>query len=221
MDFLLVLLVGVALGAGLGLLAGAALGARRTYEVIGRRAAATRSAATGFASIGLESLPQRAAADIIAGRVTILLGGFPYTLKVLPRDANAEWRAELDAQFADLVTDLEAAGDDKPAILERLLAHPGKMLDAIRRYDVDDVLPNGEWIDRFATDPEIRIGLVEVWRAANPLAAILTETAGATTGLTSSEQPSTQPSPTAGVHVSSPVSPTSSSSTTSMQRPSD
>lgn len=209
----------VASGAIAGFVVGVAFGAIRAFRVAAARRAAA-GAAAGLASLGLETLPTRTAADILRGRIRVVLGGSAYELRVLPRRASREWLGKLDADFAGLAGALDAAADDKPKILELLASRSDRLLAILREYDVDGVLPAPEFLDEFATDPEIVIAVVEVWRAANPLAAMLAEAASEETNGTSSEQPTPSLSPTDGGPITSTSeSPTSNSSPISTLRP--
>lgn len=195
----------VALALVVGLLVGYGACALRVARMMaGRRAVA--GAASGFARLWPETLPERSAADIVAGRITVALGGVPYTLRVLPRRASAEWLADLDERFAYLRDALDQAGDDKPRILELLAGQSPVMLAALRAYDVDGVLPDDEYVETYGTDAEILRATIEVWRAANPLAATLAEKAASgTTDTTSSEESSSPPPPTDGTFATSTI----------------
>src|SRR6188472_4253435 len=78
---------------------------------------ASLGAASGIARIGLEHLPVRSAADILSGRIQIVLGGIPFIIKVLPRAASKAWLDRLDSRFADITKALDVAADDVPQIL--------------------------------------------------------------------------------------------------------
>jgi hypothetical protein len=159
---------------------------------------ANLGAASGIARIGLEALPVRSVADILSGRIQIVLGGIPYIIHVLPRRASREWIAKLDQRFADVTMALDKAENDAPKILALLTAHTDYMIQMLREYDVEGVLPNDEFIETYATDGEILAGMVEVWRAANPLAAIGAEAAAETMAGTDSESLNSWPESTGG-----------------------
>ena len=196
------LLVGLWVGAGLGI-----------------RLAARRRAALGthaqLARLWPAELPGRSAADILAGVIRVSLGGTTYNLPVLPRAASRAWLENLDTRFAELASELEAAGNDAPLIMSRLVAEADALYDMLLSYDQQSVLPSRDDIDAMATDTEILRAVLEVWRAVNPLAATVAEASG----LTPTPSPELRTSPpvsTAGAQPSSSAtSPTSSSSGTS------
>jgi hypothetical protein len=202
----------------LGLLVG--LGAGVAY---GLRLAARRRAGLGahaqLARLWPAELPTRSASDILAGVIRVSLGGRVFELPVLPRAASRAWLENLDSRFADLAIDLEAAGNDAPVIMARLVAEADALYDMLLSYDQAGVLPPRAEIDAVATDTEILRGVLEVWRAVNPLAATVAETTepperGSPTP--SPRPPTMPPTPTAGTpDTSSASSPTSSSSSTS------
>lgn len=196
------LLVGLWVGAGLGI-----------------RLAARRRAALGahaqLARLWPAELPARSAADILAGVVRVVLGGRTYDLPVLPRAASRAWLESLDSRFAVLANELEAAGNDAPLIMSRLVAEADALYELLLSYDQQHVLPAREDIDAIATDTEILRAVLEVWRAVNPLAATVAE-ASVLTPTPSPEPRTSRPAPTAGAPTSSSESsPTSSSSGTS------
>ncbi len=180
-----------------GLFMGLAIGAARAFTLSNRqRAVAGMNARMG--RFWPETLPARSASDILAGRITVVLGNELFELPVLPRGASRRWLQSLDMRFAILANDLETAGDDTPMILNRLLSETDGMYEMLRSYDQTDVLPPRERIDEFVTDVEILRAVLEVWRAANPLAATLTGTTGSETTGTSPDLPSSPPQPTDG-----------------------
>lgn len=185
-----------------GLVLGTAFGMARAFRLV-RARRAVAGAAAGFARFGLESLPTRSAADILAGRIRVVLGGLPYELPVLPRKASREWLASLDERFAFLSKALDQAADDKPRILALLAGQSAGLLEMLRSYDRTNVLPEAMFLDEFATDSEILLAMVEVWRATNPLAATLAEAADGGTDGTPLGPPSLPRSPTGGDLASS------------------
>lgn len=168
------------------------------YTRLERARRANLGAAAGIARIGLEALPVRSVADILSGRIQIVLGGIPYIMQVLPRRASREWIAKLDQRFAEVTMALDRAENDAPKILALLTAHTDYMIQMLREYDVEGVLPNDEFIETYATDGEILAGMVEVWRAANPLAAIGAEAAAETMAGTDSASLNSWPESTGG-----------------------
>lgn len=195
-------LVLVALALALGFLAGLGVGALRAFRLAAQRQAIAGTNAR-MARFWPAELPARAAADVLAGRVRVVLGGDIYDLPVLPRAASRRWLEGLDLRFAMLAADLESAGDDTPAILNRLLAEADGLYAMLRSYDTSGVLPDEGVVDEYVTDVEILRAVLEVWRAANPLAASLGEQGNPPTDGISPVSPSTPPSPTAGDLVSS------------------
>lgn len=186
-----------AAGLALGLLLGAVLVAARAARLAAHRRAIANASA-GIARLGLETLPSRSAADILAGRVRVILGGIPYDLPVLPRRASREWLEKLDARFAYIARELDEAADDKPRILALLAGQTEALMGMLRSYDQTGVLPDPQFVDDYATDAEILVGMVEVWRAANPLAASLAEAVDAATDGMPSAPSSTLQEPTGG-----------------------
>lgn len=210
MDLALVAALALILGFVLGLGAGAA---RAFRLAAARRAAAGASGA--LARIWPETMPARSAADIMAGRIRIVLGGQVTDLPVLPRRQSREWLASLDSRFSVLAAALDAA--DTPQILALLASETDALYDLLLEYDHTHLLPPRDAIDDFATDAEILRAVLEVWAALHPLAATLASTASGTPTDGTSPEPS-RPSPRhtdGGPITSTPSSPTSSSSPTS------
>jgi hypothetical protein len=191
------LVIVAALALALGILLGTGIGAALAARAEARRREQLRTT-SAFARLWPETLPERSASDIIAGRIHVVLAGVPYDLPVLPRGASRAWLETLDTSFVDLGAALEAAGDDTPAILQAIFAQQQSLLDMLLSYDQTGVLPPREHLDEFATDVELFRALMEVWRAANPLADILAGTPDEATDGTSPGSPSSPPTPTAG-----------------------
>lgn len=185
----------IALALALGFLVGLGVGALRAFRIAARQRAIAGLNAR-MARFLPEELPERSPADIMAGRVRIVLGGQVFDLPVLTRGASRRWREALDLRFAVLAEDLEAAGNDVPGIMNRLLTETDGLYAMLRSYDQTNALPDPADIDELATDAEILRGVLEVWRAANPLPAGLAEWA-ATNG-TSPGAPSSSPPRMAG-----------------------
>ena len=198
-----------ALALGLGLLVGQIVGAVRARR-LEAQVRSVANASAGFATIGLDAVMRRPVEAILSGHVRVFLAAVPYELPVLPRIENKRWLAGLDRRFADLADKLDEAADDKGRILELLSAHTDWLLEAIRSYDVTGILPDAEYLNEYATDPEILRAAVEVWRAANPLAVILAAGADGVTDTTQSDWWSSFSTPTAGDPETSTSSPTSS-----------
>lgn len=195
MDLLLVIVLALALGFVIGLIAGA----RRTFGLIvaGR---GVRAAGGRLARFMPSQVPTRSAADILAGRIPVLLGGTSYDLKVLPRAPSKRWVEQLDSRFAVLAGNLEQAGNDTPEIMSLLVAETDALYEMLLSYDQDHVLPPRDEIDEVATDAQILHAVLEVWRAAHPLVATTIDstrsTSGPSSGPPSSLPPSTDGGPT-------------------------
>lgn len=191
----------VALALGLGFVLGLGVGAVRALRVEARRRAAAGVSAQ-MARLWPTELPERSAADIIAGIIRVVLGGRVYELPVLPRAPSRRWLESLDVGWADALSDVSESGNDQGAILARLMAYHDELYALLKSYDTGNVLPPIEDIDEYATDAEIFRAVVEVWRAANPLAATLAGMASPTDG-TSPAASSSSPLPMAGVPTTS------------------
>jgi len=150
--------------------------------------------------------PTRSAADILAGRVRVYLGGTTYDLPVLPRGPAKRWLEQLDARFATLAAGLSSAADNTPEIMAMLVAETDAMYDMLLSFDDTGILPSRDEIEETATDAQILHAVLEVWRAVHPLVANLTQRPGEATDGTPLELVSSPVRPTAG------VSPTSSAS---------
>lgn len=187
----------------LGLMIGTGVGVARAFRLAARQRAAL-GASSAIARLWPEAMPERSAADILAGRIRVILGGLPYDLPVLPRGASKRWIESLDSQYRTLALALDVAGDDMPRILTMVGAHQDALLDMLISYDQTGVLPPRDHLDEYATDAEILRAVIEVWRAANPLVATLAEMAtDEPTAGSSRERPSSPPMPTAGVPTTS------------------
>lgn len=164
MELVFVAVLALALGFVIGLVAGA----RRAFNLIvsGR---SVRTSGAGLARLMPQVPPTRSAADILAGRVRVVLGATTHDLPVLPRAASRRWLEQLDARFAALATSLDRAGADTPEIMHLLAAETDAMYDMLLSYDQTHVLPSRDEIDETATDAQILHAVLEVWRAAHPL----------------------------------------------------
>jgi hypothetical protein len=191
-----------ALALALGFVLGTGVGAGRAYRLAVARRAAAGSIA-GFARLWPETMPERSAADILAGRIHVVLGNVPYDLPVLARGASRQWLESLDTQYQALGAALDEAGNDTPQILALLASQQAALLDMLLSYDETGVLPERAHLDEYATDAEILRAVIEVWRAANPLAATLAGTTDEGTSGIEPEPSSTPPTPTAGALTTS------------------
>lgn len=108
--------------------------------------------------------PQRAIRDVLEGRVRITLAGQEYVLPVLTIGQNADWRAELSAEFDPIL----AAEDDLDKVMKLLEAFSDRLLDFVRSYDVTNVLPPpGKW-ERDIYPHELLRAVMEVRLATDP-----------------------------------------------------
>lgn len=140
---------------------------------------------------------RRSAEDIFAGRIRLVLDGESFDLPVRSRKANREWLAALDESFDALLESLESL-DDETEVLSLLFGAGDQFLEALVGYDVEGILGSAQEIDARATDLEIIAAVMEVWRAAHPLAAIAL---GLAPGAPSTPSEASMPSlraPTAG-----------------------
>jgi hypothetical protein len=196
----------VALALGLGFVLGIGVGAARAFRLAAQRRAVA-GASGALARLMPEGLPKRSVVDMVSGQIHLRLGGQVYTMPILARNPAAEWRAKLDESWASLAGALETASDDTPAVVALLMSQPDKLLAALRAYDVTGVLPEPEWIDDYATDAEVFLGVVELWRSANPFPAAVAEMASTSETTSTSPGPSSSsPTPTAGVPTTSTAS---------------
>lgn len=188
-------LVAVALALALGFVLGAGFGTLRALRSMARY----RGQSASIARFLPDTRPNRSAADALAGRVRILMGGVMYELPVLPRGASRAWLAELDAKWGALPGMLQATEDNVDEAVRLLGEHTDAMLDALLAYDQTAILPPRADLDAACTDAEILQATVECWLAANPLAASIVAAMGSETPGTSPEPPSSVPTLTAGV----------------------
>lgn len=187
----------VILALALGFLVGLVVGARRAFTLMlsGRSIRTTNARISRFMP---STMPTRSAADILAGRVRVILGATTHDLPVLARGPSRRWLEQLDLRFAALANSLESAGNDAPGIMNLLVAETDAMYDMLLSYDQGGVLPSRDEIDETATDAQILHAVLEVWRAVHPLVASVTEGASPTAG-PSSVPPSSPPRNTGGL----------------------
>jgi len=200
----------------LGFAVGWGAGVLRTLRQAARRRAIA-GVASALIALWPESLPRRSAADMIAGRINLFLGGELYELHVLPGWANAKWSSDLDAAFTAMLADLDDPAMDREVALSRLLAESDRLWTFLRSYDHGGVLPDE--LPETATDVQILRAAVEVWLAANPKAGARPPTGPETSG-NGPALPSILQPPTDGALPSSGDSPTSRSSATTTPPPS-
>lgn len=168
------MVIAVALAIALGFVLGLVVGARRAVNLV-LSGGAVRTANARIARFMPDAVPTRTAADILAGRVRIYLGGSTYDLPVLPRGPAKRWLEQLDARFATLAVGLSAAADDTPEIMAMLVAETDAMYDVLVSFDDTHILPSRDEIEETATDAQILHAVLEVWRAVHPLVANLTQ----------------------------------------------
>jgi hypothetical protein len=135
-------------------------------------------------------MPARSVEDILAERVRLSIGGEVYTLPSLSIEATEAWVARMDGEFVGLMTGLEKAGDDIPKIVTILTSRPDRLLALLLAYDLEHRLPPEEELRRKLTPMGLLRAIMEVWRAANPLADI------ALAGLTRAIEQNGSPLPT-------------------------
>lgn len=183
------LLIVAALALVLGFVLGSVVGARRTLALVmtGRTIGRTAQQVAGFMPA---ELPARSAADILAGRIPVLLGSHRYDLPVLARGPSRRWLETLDARFTSLAADLDTATMDTPTIMARLVAETDALYDLLLSYDQTGVLPPRAELDELANDAQVLQAVLEVWRAVHPLADTLTAAAAEATAGTALAQPS-------------------------------
>lgn len=193
----LAIVLALALGFAVGLVAGA----RRALNLVlsGR---AIRTTGARFARFMPETMPARSAADILAGRVRVVLGATTYDLPVLARGPSKRWLEQLDARFATLALSLDEAADT-PEIMGLLVAETDAMYDMLLSYDQTGILPSRDEIDETATDAQILHAVLEVWRAVHPLVASVTASLDGGTPGASAGRSSSPRRPTGGVPTTS------------------
>ena len=138
--------------------------------------------------------PPRSVEDILAERVRLVIGGEAYVLPALSIAANEAWKAGLEGDFVNLMTALQTAGDDVPAIVAILTRDPDWLIDHLIGYDRSGILPDRAHLREGLTPLGVLRAVVEVWQAANPLADIGT-LGFAMTGTPSSDTPPPSSSP--------------------------
>jgi hypothetical protein len=185
----------IVLALALGFVLGLVVGARRALNLVlsGR---AVRTTNARLAQFMPDTMPARSAADILAGRIRVVLGAATYELPVLPRGPSKRWLEQLDARFATLALSLDKAVDT-PEIMGLLVTETDAMYDMLLSYDQSGVLPSRDEIDETATDAQILHAVLEVWRAVHPLVDSVTAAATATSGPSFVPRTSS-PRPTAG-----------------------
>jgi hypothetical protein len=143
----------------------------------------------------------RPAGDILSRVVRFSLGGKTYVLPVRSIKANREWLATLNNQTAGILSGLESAGDNIPALFSLLANQVEPLIEILLSYDTAGVLPSKDEIETIEPDcsMDILAAVREVWRAANPLVVNAVEVTTAEAPTSDSLEPtSSPPQPTAG-----------------------
>lgn len=147
----------------------------------------------------LDLYGSRSAVAKVSRTIRITLAGESYELPVLSIRENREWKAQLNARTAALISALDDT-DDLPAVLTVLSNQVDDLLEMLVAYDLTGVLPPRDEIESIRPDPtnEIFEAVKEVFKAANPQVGISLETVAAAMPETSLPPTSTPPPPTAG-----------------------
>jgi hypothetical protein len=118
-------------------------------------------------------LPPRSVEDVLAERIRLSIGGEVYDLPVLTIAENRVWLERVDLELGLLLTRISMSGDTD----EMLALFDGStaiFLDFLRSYDTTGVLPSTEVIEASLSEVGLVRMVLEVWRAARPLADIAT-----------------------------------------------
>jgi hypothetical protein len=129
-------------------------------------------------------LPERSFEDILAERIRLTIGEVTYDLPVLPIAENRAWKERMDLELGFLIANISVE-DDGDAILGLFDGSEGLFLDLLQSYDRSGVLPPAEVIEASLTPLGLVRAVLEVWRAARPLADI------AQAGMTLTPEPPT------------------------------
>lgn len=116
-------------------------------------------------------LPARSVEDVLAERVRVLIGDEVYTLGVLSIAENREWKERMDLELGYLLLRITGS-DDGEAILRMFDGAEQVFLDLLVSYDRQGVLPPRDELERRMTQMGLVRAVLEVWRAARPLADI-------------------------------------------------
>lgn len=131
-----------------------------------------------------ELLPPRPVEDILAERVRLTIGGEVIDLPVLTIAENRAWKERSDRELGLLIA-LISTEDDLSVVLERFDGYDHTLMDLLLSYDTQGVLPPREELEAGLTPLGLFRAVLEVWRAARPLADI------ARTGMTTTPTPAT------------------------------
>jgi hypothetical protein len=127
-------------------------------------------------------LSERSMEDILAERIRLPIGGQVYDLPVLPIAENRVWKERMDLELGLFLVNI-VNEDDTDAILRLFDQNEALFLDLLVSYDTTHVLPgwtvenekwrfNSEAIEAAVTPLALIRMVLEVWRAARPLADI-------------------------------------------------
>lgn len=116
-------------------------------------------------------LPPRSVEDVLAERVRLVIGDTTYDLPVLTIRENRAWKGRMDAELGYLLARL-AVTDDTDATLALFDGSEDVWLDLLVSYDTTGVLPRRAVIEDGLTPLGLVRAVLEVWRAARPLADI-------------------------------------------------
>lgn len=173
----------------------------------------------------LGMLTARRASDQLRGVVRLSAGGEERVLPALTIAESEAWIGSLDATLASIVDAAAATADgsspeeELALLLSALAAETPVLVTALADYDRTGVLGGVDGIRAAFRAGEVIAALLQIWRAANPLADIAL--LGMATSGTSSARTSPPPQPGAPSPLpSAPASPPSSSPASSTRRPS-
>lgn len=116
-------------------------------------------------------LPARSMEDILAERVRLTIGEVTYDLPVLPIAENRAWKERMDLELGFLLVNISVE-DDGDAILGLFDGSEALFMDLLTSYDQTHVLPPVEQIEQGLSPLGLVKAVLEVWRAARPLADI-------------------------------------------------
>jgi hypothetical protein len=116
-------------------------------------------------------LPPRSVEDVLAERVRLVIGGEVYDLPVLSIADNRAWKERMDMELGYLLLRVTVE-DDGEAILRLFDSADDLFLDLLVSYDRTGVLPGRDRLEAELTQMALVRAVLEVWRAARPLADI-------------------------------------------------
>jgi hypothetical protein len=116
-------------------------------------------------------LPERSMEDILAERIRLVIGGQVYDLPVLPIAENRAWKERMDLELGYFLAALSTT-DEMEAVYALFDANEALFMDLLRSYDKTGVLPPAADIEAALTPLGLVKAVLEVWRAARPLADI-------------------------------------------------